>query len=308
MKKWFLVPAVAAAALVVSGCGGTDGKLDKGQVVATVDGDEVTIFELNAELQATPVPPGTDRKLAEQMALQRIIERKILAKIAREQKLDKTPAFLVQERRANELILATMLRDKIASGIAQPTDSEIAQYQAAHPDRFAQRKVYSVDQILFPPPRTADAFKQFAPLKTLEQLADKLNADGTQFRRGPSQIDTAALPPEIAAKIAALPAGELFILPTPQGLSANMITATTVQPLTGEQARELALNALRSERFSKAADAQLNERLKKARETVKYQPGYSAPPQLKAGPAAAPSPTSAATPASEPSAAAANAN
>ncbi|WP_294258492.1 EpsD family peptidyl-prolyl cis-trans isomerase [uncultured Sphingomonas sp.] len=291
MKKWFLVTAAAAAALAVSGCGSKDGKLDKGQVVASVDGDEITIFELNAEVQAAQAPAGTDRKLAEQLALQRIIERKILAKIAREQKLDKTPAFLIQQRRADELILTTMLRDKIAGGVAQPTEAEITQYQAAHPDRFAQRKIYTVEQILFPPPSSADKFKQFAPLKTLDQLAAKLTADGTQFRRAPTQLDSAALPPEIAGKIAALPAAEMFILPTQQGLTANVITATTVQPLPADQAHDLALNALRNERFSKAADAQLNERLKKARATVKYQPGYQAPPQMQGGaasPAASP--------------------
>ncbi len=294
MKKWFLVTAVAAAALAVSGCGGKDGKLDKGQVVASVDGDEITIFELNAEVQAAQTPAGTDRKLAEQLALQRIIERKILAKVAREQKLDKTPAFLIQQRRADELILTTMLRDKIAGGVAQPTEAEITQYQVAHPDRFAQRKIYSIEQIVFPPPSSADKFKQFAPLKTLDQLAAKLTADGTQFRRAPTQLDTAALPPEIAGKIAALPAAEMFILPTQQGLTANVITATTVQPLPADQAHELALNALRNERFSKAADAQLNERLKKARATVKYQPGYQAPPQAQGS---APSP--AASPAAQ---------
>lgn len=294
MKKWFLVTAAAAAALAVSGCGGKGGALEKGQVVASVDGEEITIFELNAEVQASSVPQGTDRKLAEQLALQRIIERKILAKIAREQKLDKTPAFLIQERRADELILTTMLRDKIAGGVAQPTEAEIAQYQAAHPDRFAQRRIYTVEQILFPPPGSADKFKQFAPLKTLDQLAAKLTADGVQFRRAPTQLDTAAMPAEIAGKIAALPATEMFILPTQQGLTANVITATTVQPLPADQAREVAANALRNERFSKAADAQLNERLKKARATVKYQPGYGAPPQLNGGasnpPAASPAP------------------
>ncbi|WP_040597251.1 EpsD family peptidyl-prolyl cis-trans isomerase [Sphingomonas elodea] len=292
MKKLYLVTAVAAAALAVSGCGSKEGKLDKGQVVATVDGDEITVFELNAEVQAAPVPQGTDRKLAEQLALQRIIERKILSKIAREQKLDKTPSFLIQQRRADELILTSMLRDKIAGGISQPTDADVAQYQAAHPDRFAQRKVYSIEQIVFPPPSSSDKFKEFAPLKTLDQLAAKLTADGVQFRRAPTQLDTAALPPEIAGKIAALPAAEMFILPTQQGITANVITATTIQPLTGDQAREVALNALRTERFSKAADAQLNERLKKARETVKYQPGYGAPPQLKGGaaPKATPAP------------------
>lgn len=294
MKKLYLVTAVAAAALAVSGCGGKGGKLDKGQVVASVDGDEITVFELNAEMQASQVPPGTDRKLAEQMALQRIIERKILVKIAREQKLDKTPAFLIQERRADELILTTMLRDKIAGGIAQPTDAEIAQYQAQHPDRFVQRKIYTIEQVVFPPPSSADKLKQFAPLKTLDQLTAKLAADGIQFRRAPSQIDTAALPPEIAGKIAALPPQEMFILPTQQGLTANIITSTAVVPLPADQARDLAINALRTERFSKAADAQLNERLKKARETVKYQPGYSAPPQLQGStPTPAASPTAA---------------
>lgn len=288
MKKMYLVTAVAAAALAVSGCGSKEGKLDKGQVVASVDGEEITIFELNAEVQATQVPQGTDRKLAEQMALQRIIERKILAKVARDQKLDKTPVFLIQQRRADELILTTLLRDKIASGIAQPTDAEIAQYEAAHPDRFAQRKIYNIEQIVFPPPTSAAKFKEFAPLKTLEQLAAKLTADGVQFRRAPTQLDTAALPPEIAAKIAALPAQELFILPTQQGVTANVITGTTIQPLAGDQARELAINTLRNERFSKAADAQLNDRLKKAREAVKYQPGYSPPPQMQGGAAAAP--------------------
>ncbi|PVX31447.1 EpsD family peptidyl-prolyl cis-trans isomerase [Sphingomonas pokkalii] len=288
MKKLFLVTAAAAAALAVSGCGQKGGdQLDKGQVVATVDGEEVTVFELNAELQSAPAPAGADRKVLEQLALQRVIERKILAKIARDEKLDKTPAYLIQQRRANELILATMLRDKIASGVTQPTDADIAQYQAAHPDRFAQRKVYAVEQILFAPPSSNEKLREFAPLKTLDQLAAKLGADAIQFRRTNTQIDSAELPPEIAAKIAGLPAAEMFILPTQQGLTANVITSTTVQPLTGPQAREAAVNALRADRFSKAADAQLNDRIKKARETVKYQPGYSAPAQASA-PAAAP--------------------
>jgi EpsD family peptidyl-prolyl cis-trans isomerase len=302
MKKLLLVSAVAVASLAVAGCGGgkAQDKLDKGQVVATVDGDEITIFELNAELQGSPAPAGADRKLLEQMALQRVIERKILAKVAREQKLDDTPAFLLQERRADEMILATMLRDKIASGVTQPTDTEINQYQQSHPERFAERKVYSVEQVLFPPPTTADKFKQLAPLKTLDQLVAKLSADGTQFRRGNGQLDTVQLPPEVVKKIAALPAGEMFILPSQQGLTANIITGSTVQPLTGADARTAAINALRTERFAKAAEAQLGETIKKARAGVQYQPGYAPPPQLKGStptPGAISSPAAGATPA-----------
>jgi EpsD family peptidyl-prolyl cis-trans isomerase len=287
MKRIFLVSVAAAALMSVSACHGQSGAaLEKGQVVATVDGSEITIFELNAEMQSSPAPAGVDRKVLEQMALQRVIERKILAKIARDRGLDKNPAYLLQERRASELILATMLRDQIASKIAQPNDGEIAAYQAAHPEFFAQRKVFNVEQIIFPTPTDVNKFKEIAPLKTLDQLAAKLTADGTQFRRGPGKIDSLQLPPEAVKKMGTLPSGEMFILPSQQGVTANVITETTIVPLAGTDARNAAINALKAERFAKAADSQFADIVKKAKDTVKYQPGYSPPAAPKGAPGA----------------------
>ncbi|WP_213980520.1 EpsD family peptidyl-prolyl cis-trans isomerase [Sphingomonas sp. dw_22] len=286
MKRVFLV-SVAVAALSLAGChGGKKDALDKGQVVATVDGDEITIFELNAELQGAPIPAGADRKVFEQAALQRVIERKILAKIARDRGLDKNPAFLLQERRAGELILAGMLRDQLASRVAQPTDNDIQQYIAAHPEFFAQRKTFSVDQVVFPAPASPDKLREFGPLKTLDQIIQKLTADGTKFQRGSGKIDTLAIPPEAAKKIAGLPAGEVFILPAREGVTANVVTQVNVEPLAGDQARAAATNAIRAERFAKAADSQLGEIVKKAKADVKYQPGYGPPKQAPGAPAA----------------------
>lgn len=299
-----MVSVAAVALMSVSACHGQSGAaLDKGQVVANVDGEEITVFELNAEMQAAPAPAGVDRKVLEQMALQRVIERKILAKIARDKGLDKNPAFLLQQRRASELILATMLRDQIASKIAQPNDGEIATYQAAHPEFFAQRKVFTVEQILFPAPTSMDKFRQIAPLKTLDQLAAKLTADGTQFRRGPGKIDSLQLPVDAVKKIGTMPAGEMFILPSQQGVTANVITETTIVPLTGTEARNAAINALKAERFAKAADSQFADIVKKAKGSVKYQPGYAPPAAPKGAatpgampPGAMPSPGATTTP------------
>jgi EpsD family peptidyl-prolyl cis-trans isomerase len=267
MKRIFLASVAAMAMLATSACHGSQNgpALEKGQVVATVDGEEITVFELNAEMQAAPSPAGADRKVLEQMALQRVIERKILAKIARDKGLDKNPAFLLQERRAGELILATMLRDSIASKIAQPNDGEIATYQAAHPEFFAQRKVFTVEQIVFPAPTDMKKFRELAPLKTLDQIAAKLTADGIQFRRGPAKIDSLQLPPDAVKKIGALPASELFVLPSQQGVTANVITETTVVPLAGPEARNASINALKAERFAKAADSQFADTVKRPR-------------------------------------------
>ena len=66
-----------------------------GQTIARVDGQDVTIHELNAELKGVQLPSGDARKAVEQQALQRIIDRRILASLARERKLDQSPAWIL---------------------------------------------------------------------------------------------------------------------------------------------------------------------------------------------------------------------
>ena len=62
------------AMLALAGCE-SGGKTPEGQVVATVDGKDVTIHELNAEIAQLPGREGVPRKLVEQVGLQRLIER-----------------------------------------------------------------------------------------------------------------------------------------------------------------------------------------------------------------------------------------
>jgi len=106
MRNSFAAIMLAGTALL-AGCGnGGEAELEKGQVVATVNGKDVTVHELNAELQGVDLPSGAQRKAVEQAALQQVVQRRILADIARERGLDKTPMFLLQEKRAEETILA----------------------------------------------------------------------------------------------------------------------------------------------------------------------------------------------------------
>ena len=60
------------------------------------------------------------------------------------------------------------------------------------------------------------------------------------------------------------------------------------EPLTGPKAEQFAMNAVQQKKIAEATEKDLAERIKKARESVKYQEGY-APPKAPAGaPAAAP--------------------
>src|SRR4029079_16187186 len=99
MRREFQFAAISVACWALCACdsGGkpvTAGSEPTGQVVATVNGQEITLRELNAELGAAPPPIDPKAaKAAEQAALRSIIGRKVLAGAAREQGLDKTPDF-----------------------------------------------------------------------------------------------------------------------------------------------------------------------------------------------------------------------
>ena len=88
----------AVAALALSGCG----KEATGQVAAVVNGEEITLQEINAELGSRPIPEGVDKKVIQQAALQRLVERRLLAQAARDDELDKTPDYLLRERQLRE--------------------------------------------------------------------------------------------------------------------------------------------------------------------------------------------------------------
>lgn len=287
MRGNYATIVALGAAMLLAACGqGEDSTraLEKGQVVATVNGEDVTIYELNAELRGAQLPTDPkQRKLAEQAALQQIINRKILADLAIDKKLDKSPDYLLQERRAREGLLVQLLQQQIASQVPKPSRQDAERYMAQNPDRFAQRKILAIDQIEFAPPANAAKLREFEPLKTLGDIEQKLAADGTQFRRKPAALDSLGINPAVLKQILALPPGEVFIVPTGRGLTANVITGSRVEPFTDERATNYALNMIMQQRVSDAAKRDLEAPIEAARKSVKYQDGYAPPAPARAG-------------------------
>lgn len=286
MRKGFSAAVFLGTALL-AGCGNSgEEQLEKGQVVATVDGKDVTVHELNAELQGVNLPQGADRKAVEQAALQQVVQRRILADIARERGLDKTPMYLLQEKRAEETILAQMLQRSLASSIKPPTGQEIQTFIAQNPQLFAQRKIFSVDQIQFEAPKDMRQLTAYQPLKTMEEVEAQVKKDGLRYRRAPATLDVATANPMLVQQVLRLPPGEIFIIPAGQAVVANRITGERVEPLAGEDANRLATSLLQQQRYQDLLKRDLEPKVKTARDAVKYQEGY-APPKAPNAPAPA---------------------
>ncbi|MBX7539398.1 hypothetical protein [Qipengyuania sphaerica] len=248
-----------------------------GQVAAIVDGDEITIQEINGELASMRLPQSFDPELARNIALQRVIDRRLLARAAREEGLDQTPEFFIRQRELIDNMLIDQLRDKLQRAVATPTDAELSDYARSHPEAFEQRKLLEVDQITFPVLADPQALSALKDDHSMDEVAKSLTDMGVVFKRSRSQLDTAMLGADRLRQIAALPEGEPFILPGPRVI--------TIAVVMGEQAAERDAQAMPSQIADRIKREELAELLETRLETAKssaqiqYQAGYEPPPK-----------------------------
>jgi EpsD family peptidyl-prolyl cis-trans isomerase len=288
---------LACVALVACHIPGLPGgsKAPSGQVVATVDGEEITLSELRAELAGAPAPASPQAgKLMEEAALRQIIIRHIMAKAAHDQQLDKTPAFAIEKARANQGLLTQALQRQLAANSPAPSRSDAEAYVAAHPSMFAERKLLTVDQIRMARPKTEDDLKAFLPLKTLPEFETLLTQKGIQYQRTASVIDTGSTDPNMIAQIEKLPPGEVFMVPANGMVLANQIRDSKLAPFTGDAAINYAMGVLRSQRVQEAVGKGVENLIKSKASTVKYNDSYKPTqpliPSMKPPAAAAPAP------------------
>lgn len=253
---------------MVSGCQ----KEPKGQILAIVNGEEISLQELNAELQGTSIPDSVDRDKLRKQVLQRLIDRKLIVQKAREQGLDKTPEFVTQQRRLEENLLVTMLGQKIASTVPMPDDRDITQYIADNATQFAGRQRLLLDQIQFAAPKDPKQLLTLRDAHSLEQLAVGIQKLGLGMSRGKGVIDTGRLDPALVKVIDQLPPGEPFVLPSNGQYIASVIVGRDATPTPTPIARQAAAEMVRRKQLVAESKAQVARARTSAQ--IQYQPGY----------------------------------
>jgi peptidyl-prolyl cis-trans isomerase C len=268
---------------------GGKGPAPTGQVVAKVDGREVTVRDLQAELGGAQLTDPKQLKAAEQRAVELIVVRSLLADAARDRGLDKTPDFAVLKQRAVDTLLAQSLQGNIAQSVPAPAPEEVDRFISVNVSLFAERKIYDVDQIRFA--RTADpaVVKGLEPLNTLDDVAAYLTKLNIGFARGSAALDVAGMDPRVADAIGKLPAGALFVVPSGEVMLVNGIKASRVVPLTGNDAKTFATNLLKREHIQEAVERQTSAIVAQGMKRVQFNPAFAPPPRPGAGPVTGPS-------------------
>jgi EpsD family peptidyl-prolyl cis-trans isomerase len=273
-----LFALACGSVLALSACDQGAPKAPTGQVVASVGGREITRRELQTEMTGLTAATPAIQKEQQKAALQRLVQRAILVNAAKEQGVDKDPAFALLAQRATDMVMVQMLERKVLASVPAPSGEEVAQFMQTNPDMFAQRRLFDVEQIRMPLPSDAKVIKQLEPLKTMDEVAAFLAKQNISFQRGANVMDARGQDPKLLKAIIALPPGEIFILSSRSEVFLNQIRNTRLQPFEGKEATQFALNSLKAQRSREVVARQLRGYLSKAQQDVRMSAEFTTPP------------------------------
>ena len=271
----YRIAMIAAGLVTLAACNNKA----EGQTVAIVNGEEITLSELNFELGLANVPPGTDKVAARSQVLQSLIDRRLLTIQAKQEGVDTTPDFVSRKRRSEDELLISMLSAQRFKSVALPSARDTDAFIASHPAMFANRQLWDLDQIQYQPPTNPAIQAEINKTRTFVDLIAVLQKNGIAVARQKNRLDTAVVPAELFQKISALPAGEPFIVRVGDRAIASAIVGREPKPIVGDQARPVAAEVMRKEQGAKDMANRVTSLRKAAK--IDYQKGFAPPASKK---------------------------
>jgi EpsD family peptidyl-prolyl cis-trans isomerase len=207
-------PNMAFAGMLVVFVSACNSKVEQkpGQALANVNGEEITVMQLNDELSRSNAP-ATQQEAARKQALEALIDRQLLISEAAKEKVDRDPRVVQAIERARSVILAQAYMQKRLGTPAKPTAAEVEAYYSQNPQFFAQRKHFDMREIILPTREVNDELKAVMDkTRSLDDVAAWLDQHKVKYQKAQLSRSGSELPPELSAKLLALAKGQLFIV------------------------------------------------------------------------------------------------
>lgn len=258
-RRWFLLPAsLAAAALLMVGCGGGKGADGAGkatsQVALRVNGQEVSIHQLDVLMHDRAATlPGQAASAVARQVLADLSDQELAAQAARKAGLENDPRVLQKLEAARREVLAGSYQQQLGEKAVEPTADEVDAYYDKNPALFAQRRSYilretyvnvSADRI--------DAVKARLQATTSAAQATEYIRDQS-FATTTRNLSLSAedLPFAVMQPLAGLNPGQSLVLPRDGGLRLLTVLDAQLTPLERHAARRSIAAFLLNERKQK---------------------------------------------------------
>ena len=229
---------MVAAVLALSGC---SGKKDAAasQVAVRVNDADITVHQINFRLQQDRNVRPDNQDAASARVLEQLIDQELAVQKATSLKLDKDPRVLQALEAARREVLARAYVEQIVQSVAKPADDKVRQYFDEHPELFAQRRVYSLQELAIETPaaKLPALREHVASAKSLNDLGNWLKAENLRVGANSAVRAAEQLPMNLLGKLNALSDGSGMIVSEGPVVRVVFRSASRSEPVPFDRAK-----------------------------------------------------------------------
>jgi EpsD family peptidyl-prolyl cis-trans isomerase len=244
------------APALVAGCG--EKKKDKTatQAAARVNDEELTVHQINLVLQQQRNLRPEQADAASRQILERLIDQSLAVQKAESLKLDRDPRVVQQIEAAKREIVARAYVEKIGEGAAKPTPEEIGAYYKSKPALFAERRIYSIQELAIEakPDQIPLLRERLGAAKSITEFVDYLKANDYRFAANQAVRAAEQLPMNVLDAVSRMKDGQATVNQGPNGVLVVVLAGSRSQPVGDEQARPAIEQYLLNERKRKLVE------------------------------------------------------
>ena len=217
------------------GCQSKEGATPSSQVVAKVNGDEITVHQINAELQhlhgAIPNTQTVTKRV-----IDGLVDRQLLVQEAIKLNIDRTPEVQQLVDAARAQIYAQAYLSRKTASIKPASDADINQFIQAQPGLFSQRKIFETTDVVFANnPDKVDYQKLQAQVTNLEELKTWLETNHISYDVATEKLPSEALPSQALTMLAQVKQGDLLFMRDDLKVIVRSVNNIVESPLNESQ-------------------------------------------------------------------------
>jgi len=269
-RAWHLF-AMSLTLLMVIGC--TEKPKAATQVAAKVNNDEISVHQINNVVANLPQVTPENRDQVSHEVLVNLVKQQLAVQQAIEQKLDRSPAVMMQIDASKREILARAYLNQIVSSLPKPGPDDAKKFYDAHPELFAQRRTYVLQEIsLQMPYPSVDELQKLVSGKSMSDIEATLKQRNIAYVSNSGTRVAEQIPLPILTQLAKMQDGQIRVLSTPQSAAIVHLDSSKLTPADESLAMQGIPQYLMNEQAKIAISDDL-ERLKhKAK--IEYSAGY----------------------------------
>ena len=255
IRRWPLAGLLCGAALLLAGCGDKS-MVDAGPVAAKVDKDAISVARVDFLLQQQRGLRPEQFDAARAQILEQLINQQLEVRKAEADKLEGDPRVALALDEARREVLARAYTEKLGETAPKPTAEEVKKYYDDKPALFAERRIYSLQELLVEarPDQVGPLRAKLAEVKSVGEFVAYLNANGLHFVGNQAVRAAEQLPLGSLDQFARLKDGQAIVTPTVTGVQVIALVGSRMQPVTEEQARPAIEQFILGERRRKIVD------------------------------------------------------